>query len=214
VSQQILADTFLWYRWLWRLITWTRFLADVSRLNLDLVPTHADQAGGLGFLEMAHLPLGIFAIAVSSILSADAGFRILFEGVQIDTLKVPFIVLLLATEVVCLGPLLVFLPIMARTRRAGLREYSLLVVRYNRAFHEKWVTSTAQEGETFLGSADIQSLADLGDGFQFIRTMKLVPFSVRVVIQLAVVAALPAMPLLPLVMPWENILKILAGALF
>ncbi len=204
---------FFWYRWIWRLIIWTRFLGAVARLNLDLVPTHADQAGGLGFLGMAHISLGIFAVAASSIFSADAAFRIYFEDVSIETLKVPAIAILVATAVICLGPMLVFVPIMARKRRAALREYGILVVRYNRAFHEKWVAGKAPEGEPLLGSADIQSLADLGGSFEFIRSMKLVPFSLRVIIQLAVVAALPAVPLLPLVMPWEDILKFIAGAM-
>lgn len=203
---------FFWYRWLWRLVIWARFLGAVSRLDLNLVPTHADQAGGLGFLGTAHMSIGIFAIAASSIMSADAAFRIVFEGAAIETFKVAAIVVLVATEVIGLGPLLVFVPILARKRRAALRDYGLLVGRYNRAFHEKWVTGKAPEGEPLLGSADIQSLADLGGSFEFIRQMKLVPFSPRVILQLAVLAALPALPLLPLVMPWEDILKTLAGA--
>jgi hypothetical protein len=204
---------FFWYRWLWRLVIWARFLGAISRLDLDLVPTHADQAGGLGFLSGAHLSLGIFAVAVSSILSADAAFRIVFEGAAIETFKFSFIGLIVAAEIICLGPMLLFLPIMARKRRAALNEYGLLVVRYNRAFHDKWVAGQAPAGESLLGSADIQSLADLGGSFEFIRAMKVVPFSLRVMIQFAVVAALPAVPLLPLVMPWEDILKLLAGAL-
>lgn len=204
---------FFWLRWLWRLVIWARFLGAVSRLNLDLVPTHADQAGGLGFLGTAHISLGIFAVAFSSVLSADAAFRIVFEGAPIENFKVVAIALLVATEVICLGPMLVFVPIMARARRAALREYSMLVVHYNRAFHEKWVTGKAPEGEPLLGSADIQSLADLGGSFEYIRSMKIVPFSVRVILQLAVVAALPAVPLLPLVMPWENILNFIAAAM-
>lgn len=205
---------FFWYRWLWRLIIWTCFLGTVARMNLDLVPTHADQAGGLGFLGMAHISLGVFAIAASSVLSADAAFRIVFDGAPIETFKVPAIALMAATGLICLGPLLMFLPIMARKRREALREYSLLVARYNRAFREKWVTGKSPEGEALLGSADIQSLADLGGSFDFIRQMKHVPFSLRVVIQLALLAALPAVPLLPLVMPWNDILSFVAGALF
>lgn len=203
---------FFWFRWLWRLAIWSRFLVAVSRLNLNLVPTHADQAGGLGFLGIAHVSWGIFAIAVSSILSADAAFRIVFEAAQLETFKLPFIALLLGTEVICLGPLLAFAPILTRSRRDGLRDYGMLVARYNREFHEKWLLGKAPEGESLLGSADIQSLADLGGSFEFIRQMKPVPFSLRVMLQLAVLAAIPALPLLPLVMPWEEILKILAGA--
>jgi hypothetical protein len=204
---------FFWLRWLWRLVIWTGFLGAVSRLNLDLVPTHADQAGGLGFLGTAHVSLGIFAVAVTSVLSADAAFRIVFEGASIEELRVVAIAVLVATEVICLGPLLVFVPIMIRKRLQALSEYSLLVVRYNRAFHEKWATGKPPENESLLGSADIQSLADLGGSFEFIRSMKVAPFSMRVIIQLAVAAALPALPLLPLVMPWQDILYTVAGAL-
>jgi hypothetical protein len=201
-------------RWLWRLMNWARFLASVASMKLDLSPTHADQAAGLGFLGTAHASLGIFAFALSSVLSADAAFRILFEGTSIDTFRVPAIVFLIASLVVCLGPLFLFVPIMAKKRREALQDYSSLVLRYNRAFHEKWVSAPADHEDPLLGSADIQSLADLGNSFEFIRSMRLFPFSLRVAIQIAVVAALPTAPLLPLVMPWSDIAKLLMGIVF
>lgn len=51
---------FLLLRWLFRILVWPRFLWQVSRLNLHLVPTHPDRAGGLGFLAQsaaAFMPL-------------------------------------------------------------------------------------------------------------------------------------------------------------
>jgi hypothetical protein len=39
---------FLMFRWLWRLALWTQFLWRLSRLRLQLAPTHPDGAGGLG----------------------------------------------------------------------------------------------------------------------------------------------------------------------
>ncbi len=205
---------FMFYRWLWRLLIWFQFLFTVSRLNLKLVATHADQAGGLGFLGVAHSSLGVFAFALSSILSADAAFRIVFDDAAIETFKMPLVILLILTQTVILAPLLSFFPILARTRREWLRSYSLLVVRYNRAFHEKWIDGPPPEGEPLLGSADIQSLADLGGSFEFIRAMQIVPFSRRIVLQLAVITALPGLPLLLLVVPVEKILNTLGGALF
>ena len=95
-----------------------------------------------------------------------------------------------------------------------MRQYSLLVLRYNRAFHEKWIEGQVAEGEPLLGSADIQSLADLGNSFEFIRGMKVVPFSVRVILQLAVVTLLPALPLVLLVVPIEKILDLMTKAVF
>lgn len=205
---------FFWYRWLWRLCVWAGFLWTVSRLDLNVVATHADQAGGLGFLGTAHASLGIFAFALSSVMSAEAAFMMVFHEMSIEELKLPFIVLLVVIELLFLGPLLMFVPILIRTRLAWLRDYSLLLARYNRAFHEKWVGGKAPPDESLLGSADIQSLADLGGSFEFIRSMKIVPFSLRVVIQLALVASLPCLPLILLVMPINVIIDILTKAVF
>jgi hypothetical protein len=34
------------------------------------------------------------------------------------------------------------------------------------AFRQKWITSTTEEKEPLLGTGDIQSLADLANGFE------------------------------------------------
>ena len=204
---------YFFYRWLWRLLTSARFLWTVSRLNLNLIGTHADQAGGLGFLGTAHTSLGIFAFSASAVLSAEAAFMIVFGNVDIETFKVPFVAFLVIVELIVLGPLVMFCPILIRTRLAWLRDYSLLVVRYNRAFHDKWVAGNPTANEPLLGSPDIQSLADLGTSFDYIRGMKMVPFNLRVIIQLAVITSLPCLPLLVLVMPISKIVDLLAGAM-
>jgi len=203
---------FFWYRWLWRLLIWAGFLWTVSRLNLNLIGTHADQAGGLGFLGNAHMSLGIFAVALSSVLSAEAAFLIVFQKADIETFKVPYFALLVIVELIFLGPLLMFIPILMRTRLAWLREYSLLVDRYNRSFHEKWIAEKSPADESLLGTSDIQSLADLGNSFKYIQEMKVLPFNLRVVIQLAIVTSLPVLPLLLLVMPVGKIIELLTKA--
>ena len=204
---------FFMYRWLWRLLIWTLFLRDLSRLKLDLVATHPDRAGGLGFLGTAHLSLAIFAFAFSCVLSAHVAFQVYFEAVPIETFKVLFAVYLVLMELICLGPLLIFVPLLARTRREGLRQYSLLADTYNRAFEQKWVKGQAPPDEPLLGSSDIQSLADLGNSFGMIRGMKPFPFNRQQLLQLAVIASLPGLPLIFLVMPVGELLKLLTGAL-
>jgi hypothetical protein len=205
---------YFWYRWLWRLCVWASFLWSVSRLDLSLVGTHADQAGGLGFLGTAHTSLGILAVALSSVLSAEAAFLIVFQNADIETFKVPFAALAVLVQFMFLGPLLIFTPNLIRTRMAWLRDYGLLVSRYNRAFHEKWILSKDAENEPLLGSADIQSLADLGNSFVCLRGMKVVPFSLRAVIQLALITSLPCLPLILLVVPIDKLLKLLTTAVF
>jgi hypothetical protein len=205
---------YFWYRWLWRLTVWISFLWSVSRLKLNLVGTHADQAGGLGFLGTAHTSLGIFAFGLSAVLSAEAAFLMVFQAAEIDSFKIPLAVLLAAVELAFLGPLLMFAPALLQTRLDWLQKYSLLVAEYNRAFHEKWVASRTTESGSLLGSSDIQSLADLGNSFEFVRAMKVFPFGLRAIIQLAIVTSLPCLPLILLVVPINQILELLARAVF
>lgn len=201
---------FLGYRWLWRILIWTLFLSDVSRMHLQLVPTHADRAGGLGFLEFTHAAFGNFAFLLGSVLSAEAAFRIVFEGGGIETIEIPLAVLIVVTEILCLGPLLVFAPALTRARRAGLFAYGSLVDQYNRDFHSKWSGTRGAGSEKFVGSPDIQSLADMGNSFRFVDQMLPVPFSRRLVILVAAATALPALPLLLLVMPLGELVSTIA----
>lgn len=68
--------------------------------------------------------------------------------------------------------------------------------------------------EEFLGSGDIQSLADLGTGYSVVEEMTWVPFSLRAVINLAIVAALPLLPLVLLVFSPEELFESLVHVLF
>jgi hypothetical protein len=72
----------------------------------------------------------------------------------------------------------------------------------------------APADEPLVGSADIQSLADIGNSFEVVRTMRIVPFTKEAILQLAVVAAAPTAPLLLTMMPFEELLKKLLGILF
>ena len=90
-----------------------------------------------------------------------------------------------------LGPLLVFGPKLAAAKRAGLREYGTLAQRYVREFDGKWLRGGAPADEPLIGSADIQSLADLGNSFEVVKDMRWAPFTVQTVLQLAVVTLLP-----------------------
>jgi hypothetical protein len=95
-----------------------------------------------------------------------------------------------------------------------LREYGILAQRYVREFDSKWLRGGAPAGEPLVGSADIQSLADLGNSFEIVRNMSLVPFTRNTVLQLGVITLLPVAPLLLTVVPLEELLKQLLRAVF
>ena len=65
-----------------------------------------------------------------------------------------------------------------------------------------------------MGSADIQSLADLGNSYEVVRTMRLAPITKEMIVQLAAATLAPIVPLLLTMMPLEELLKSLLGILF
>jgi hypothetical protein len=68
--------------------------------------------------------------------------------------------------------------------------------------------------DELLGSGDIQSLADLGNSFGFVRDMRLVPFSLEDVFRLALATAIPILPLLLTIMPLDELVTRLAKIVF
>jgi hypothetical protein len=56
------------------------------------------------------------------------------------------------------------------------------------------------------GSTDIQSLADLGNSYEVVRTMHTVPVSKRAIIQLVFSTLIPIAPLLFTVIPLNELL--------
>jgi hypothetical protein len=64
-----------------------------------------------------------------------------------------------------------------------------------------------------LGSADIQSLNDLGASFQVVLTMRLTVFDIRHMKYLVIAVILPLVPLLATFVPIESVLKKVASAM-
>ena len=187
---------FLLLRWYFRLFIWARFLCRVSRIELDLMPVHPDRCGGLGFLaavSKAFMPV-LFAQGV--LLAGTITNRIFYAGGKLTDFKLELVGIVAVMVAAILGPLLVFGPRLEAAKRAGLREYGVLAQRYAREFRHKWLRSGAPADEPLLGSADIQSLADLGNSYAVVKEMKSLPFTMQTVLQLTVVTLLPVAPLL------------------
>jgi hypothetical protein len=120
---------FLLIRWYFRIVIWARFLWQVSRIELSLVPTHPDRLGGLGFLAGTVYAFTVLAVAHGALLAGQLANRIFFLGASLLDYKIE--IGLLVVYVLCLvfGPLLVFAPRLAQVKRLGLREYGKLAER-------------------------------------------------------------------------------------
>jgi hypothetical protein len=205
---------FLLIRWYFRLFIWMRFLWQVSRIDLSLVPTHPDRVGGLGFLSNTVYAFVPLAVAHGALLSGSIANRIFHLGAALPEFKIEIAVFVIFMLVLVLGPLLLFAPQLAQAKRTGLREYGTLAERYVREFDTKWLRATEPANEPLVGSSDIQSLADLTNSFEVVRTMRIAPVTKDAVLQLAGFTLVPVVPLALTMMPLEELLKKLFGILF
>jgi len=204
---------FLLLRWYFRLFIWTRFLWQVSRIRLNLVPTHPDRVGGLGLLANAAFAFNLLLLAHGTMVAAQVANRVLFLGEPLAEFKFEIAAVLLFLLCVVVGPLFFFAVQLARTKRRGLLEYGTFAEQYVRQFDAKWLRSGVPHSE-LLGSGDIQSLADLANSFEVVRGMRLAPVTRDTFIQLTVAVLAPLVPLLLTVMPLETLVNKLLGLVF
>lgn len=204
---------FLLCRWYFRVLIWARLLWQVSRIELQLVPTHPDRVGGLGFLSNTVYAFVPVILAHGALLAGVLANQIFHAGARLTDFKLEILLLVIFLILLVAGPLLVLAPQLARAKRNGLREYGTFAQRYVRAFDARWLRDGGGDDE-LLGTGDIQSLADLGNSFEVVKGMHIIPVTKEAIAQLAIVALAPILPLLLTLMPLEELLRKLIGIVF
>ena len=205
---------FLLLRWYFRLFIWARFLWQVSRIDLQFVPTHPDRAGGLGFLGAVPYAFSPVLLAQGAMLCGTIANKIFYTGSALPKFHVELIGLVALMLFAILGPMLVFAPKLAAAKRAGLREYGTLAQRYVREFDGKWLRGGAPAGEPLIGTADIQSLADLAIASRRLVACDGCRSPLQTVLQLAVTTLLPVVPLMLTMISLEELLERLLKIVF
>ncbi len=204
---------YLVLRWYFRMFVWARFLWQVSRIDLQLVATHPDGVAGLRFLSVLARAYAPVLLAQGTVLAGLIANRIFHAGAQLLSFEVEIVGTVAVMVGAVFGPLLVFSPQIRTARRRGMEQYGVLGQRYAREFDQKWIGGGAPSGEPLIGSADIQSLADLRSSYMAIVNMQSLPFGMKNIINLAVTTLLPVAPLLLTTFSVEEIVERLLGAL-
>jgi hypothetical protein len=179
-----------------------------------LTAAHPDRAGGIGFLGNSAYAFTPLLFAQGALLAGVIANRVLYEGQDLVSFKMDAAGLIGFFVVFILGPLTMFTPRLSRAKRKGRAEYGLLGNRYVFAFEEKWIRGGTPDINKLLGSPDIQSLADLGNSSAVVKEMRIVPFGVNEVTQLAGAAAAPLVPLTLTVFSLEELVTRLIKILF
>ena len=186
---------FLIIRWILRLGLWSYFLWRVSKLDLRLIATHPDRAGGLGYLAVVHDHFTPLVLAISAAQAAALSEEIYAGTATFEAVFPSLALVVIVDAILFIGPLLIFTPRLWACRVTAMCDYMEFAASYVRRFDKKWLKAAARPEEPLLGTADLQSLADLSNSVRNVRTMRVLPISVRLLVDLLIAAVLPMMPL-------------------
>jgi len=200
---------FVLLRWYYRLAIWYTFLWRTSRLSLHLNPLHPDRAGGLAFLGQSLVALTPVFVAQTLTIAGAIGGRVLHDR----TLAFPTEVLgfPLMFAVIAGLPFAFFSPRLIRAGFHGPLDYGRLSSRYVDGFRARWMRGDSDRARELLGSADIQSLADLSSAYDVVDGVRALPVELRPVLVFVAATALPFLPLVLTVIPLKELLSRLAG---
>lgn len=205
---------FLMVRWYYRMFLWTRFLWKVSNIELQLVPTHPDRVGGLGFLSLTPFAFQPLAVAHGALLAGWIASRIFLQQAGLRDFTIEIVVVAVLMLCLVFGPLLLFWPQISQAWRQGEHDYGPLAARQAHEFEAKWVGADPSAGEPLLVSRDAISFAAMANLYGVVRTMYAVPVTRMAIIQLVVATLAPVAPLVLTMMPLGSLLQRLAGMLF
>ncbi len=197
---------FLVLRWGWWFLVWAALLFRISRLPLQLIPTHPDRAAGLGFLLIYPSVFTGFSFALSCVISAAILKDLAVEQRPNEIVWFTVAGWLALNLMVFLGPLLVFAVPLHAARERALIEYGRMATRQHVATHRKWTGKTADdEGEA--GVSGLPSTAELNTNIQAIREMGYTPINRAAVTQIIVAAGLPLVAVVFTLVPLDDLLK-------
>jgi len=199
--------------WLWRLVLLFVLLKRIARLDLAIVPTHPDEAGGLGFLERLPKAFSLFAFAVSAVLSSRLAHEVVYHGANVQSFKGLLTLFLVVLLGICLAPLLTFAVPLATAKRRALLEYGALVGKHGRLVRRRWILGETAADDPVLQAPEIGPVADTLTLYEAIRKMRVVPIGKSSLLAIALPALIPIAALFSIQIPIKDLLTKLVGTL-
>jgi hypothetical protein len=201
--------TYWWLRWAVKIFLWTRYLYQISSLRLNLVPSHPDSTGGIGFLSDAQTKFGwvILAYGVSYVVPTIL-YKLKFEGATIFVLSVwgygaSFVV---GAPLLFTLPLFMFTKQLYQAKARALEAFQERSMERAKAFEDKWLKACSSGNYELMSGSDLAGLDALNRVYGHIHKMRVVPFDLRSFSELVGSALGPMVPLLPYIVdlpePW------------
>src|SRR4249920_2690466 len=192
--------------WLWRLALVFVLLKRIAGLELSIVPTHPDGAGGLGFVEDMPKAFSLLAFATSAVVASRLAHDVMYHGVTLQSLKVVLAGFVVLVVVICVAPLLALIGPLAAAKRRALLEYGALVGEHGRLVRRRWILRETPADDALLNAPEIGPVADTLTLYEAVSRMRPVPFGKSTLLSLAVPTLIPIVVLLSTQVPIKDVL--------
>jgi len=203
---------FLLLRWLWRHAVWGLLLRDLARLELRLVATHPDGAGGLAFIGQYPNAFAAFVFALSCVLGAAIAQKLLQDGMTPTTYSQLMAGWLVIVIILFGAPLLAFSKPLRQLKEATLLAASAVATRRERATERELLGSNVAAA----ADAEAAAAAEIPDPSKLYATArKLSTFLISrsAIVPVAAAALLPLVAAGATQLPARELLKIARGLL-
>jgi hypothetical protein len=185
----------------------------IGRLDLALVPTHPDRAGGLGFLERVPPLFAPVPLAIGCVIASRWAHDAAYHGLALQSLKVETIAFVVLSVVVFLLPLLAFAGPLKRAKKQALLDYGALVGRHGRLVKGRWIEGRRLDDDALLDAPELGPVADTAAVYDAVKAMRTLPVGKAAVVPLAVAAVAPMILVLALQVPVKDLVLTLIKAL-
>jgi hypothetical protein len=205
--------TFSLLYWVWRLVVAIVLFWRITHLDLRLVPTHPDRAGGLGFLGRGPFAFSPVVLAMSAVIASHWAHQTLYHGAHVMDFKLPLALFVAVMLVMFLGPFLLFAPQLGRLKRRSLLEYGALVGEHGRLVQQRRIFGEPIEDKGLLDAPELGPVVDTLSIYEAIERIRPVPLGTQSVIAIVAPALLPMIPVAAIEVPPKDMPLKLLGVL-
>lgn len=176
------ALNYIWLRFIWKIMLWIFYLYRITRVRLELYPTHPDLTGGIGFISEAQGRFSIFILAYGiSNIAATVGYEIAVLNYDLSFLPVwgPLVGFTIGAPLLFTLPLFMFTKQLFRSKRRAIATYRERVTEQSRRVESHWLSPAQRAQAPQEEIRELAELATLGAMFSRIEHMRVVPFDLR-----------------------------------
>src|SRR5215203_2657741 len=207
---------FLLFRWLWRYFVWILLLYRLSRTHLNLLPTHADRAGGLGIIMLAQRAFNKLFVVGSVVLSGQFIGLLTSHPEQFIMIRNEAIGYIIIAILFTLLPFVFFSRKLLRAKNAGLQKLSSLGFVLSSKFEREWAGDLAIEKRIENNEdnkVDPSILFDYSGLYNEVKKIRSFPVTIGDITGLGISLFIPFIPILFIRFSFGELLQRILGML-